>query len=140
MVIAGLLAAIAIPRFISPSGFQSRTFFDQAEATVRYAQKIAIARRAGAGVQPLVYVVIGASRIQVCYDAGCATPVIDPNTGGALAVTAPSNSITLSPATTFSYGASGAPSAGATITVSSSGVGDINRTFTVDAVTGYVSP
>ncbi len=142
IAIIGILAAFAIPRFASVTSFESRGFYDQAEAVVRYAQKIAIASRAGnpQNTQPLVFVVISTNQIQVCYsNATCATPVLNPSTGAALVVTAPNN-VTLSPATNFSYNALGVPSAGATINVNSSGVGDINRSFAVDATTGYVSP
>jgi len=139
IAIVGILAAFAIPRFAGVTNFNSRGFYDQAEAVVRYAQKIAIAHRAGNAPQPLVFVVVSANQIQVCYDAACTTPVSDPSTGAALVITTP-NGVTLAPATTFSYNALGVPSAGATINVNSSGVGDINRSFAVDAVTGYVSP
>ena len=139
IAIIGILAAFAVPRFAGVTNFNSRGFYDQAEAVVRYAQKIAIASRAG-NTQPLVFVVISTNQIQVCYsNATCATPVLNPNTGAALAITAP-NAVTLSPATNFSYNALGVPSAGATINVNSSGTGDINRTFAVDATTGYVYP
>lgn len=139
MVVVGILAAFAIPRFVDRTGFESRGFYDQAQGIVRYAQKIAIAQRQSPP-KPPVFVVIGANQIQVCYDAACVTPVNDPNIGGALAITAPTG-VTLTPAT-FSYAGSGAPSIGAqlAITVNSTGVGDINRTFFVEAVTGYVHP
>lgn len=141
LVVVGILAAFAIPRFADRTGFESRGFYDQAQAVVRYAQKVAIAQRAGNPPQPLVFVVINANSISVCYtDAGCSGgPVIDPNTGAALTLNAPVG-VTLAPATSFSFGGSGAPSIGAqlAITVNSAGVGDINRTFFVEAVTGYV--
>ena len=48
--------------------------------------------------------------------------------------------VTLAPVTTFSFSGSGAPSIGAqlAISVNSTGVGDINRVFYVEPVTGYV--
>ena len=45
MVITGLLAAIAIPRFQDNSAFTQRGFSDEVRAALRYAQKIAIAKR-----------------------------------------------------------------------------------------------
>lgn len=45
MVIVGILAAVAVPRFFDSSVFQSRGFADQVQATLRYAQKVAIAQR-----------------------------------------------------------------------------------------------
>lgn len=138
LAVIAVLAAFAVPRMVDRTGFESRGFFDQAQALVRYAQKIAIAQRQSPPKSPL-YVVISASQIRICYDTGCAAPVTDPATGAALAVTAPSG-VTLAPATTFSFTGSGTPSIGAqlAISVNSAGAGDTNRTFFVEAQTGYV--
>ena len=137
----GILAAFAVPRFVGPHRIsESRGFWRlSAKGIVRYAQKIAIAQRQSPP-KPPVFVVITAGQIRICFDAGCATPVNDPTTGAALVVNAPSG-VTLSPAT-FSFSGSGVPSIGATLTinVNSTGVGDINRTFFVEAQTGYVHP
>jgi len=139
IVIIGILVVVVAPRLLGKQGFESRGFYDQAQSIVRHAQKIAIAQRQSPPKSPL-YVVITASQISVCYDAGCTSPVIDPvasTPGAALAVNAP-NGVTLGP-DTFSFDGSGTPSFAAqrAIYVNSSG-GDINRTFYVEAVTGYV--
>jgi len=137
MVVVGVLAAFAVPRMVDRGGFESRGFYDQARAIVRYAQKIAVAQRQSPP-KPPVFVVITATNIRVCYDAACGTPVNDPTTGAPLALTAPTG-VTLSPAT-FSYSGSGSPSIGAqlAINVNSAAPGDINRTFYIEPVTGYV--
>lgn len=44
MAIIGILAAVAIPRFFDRNVFESRGFHDQLLATLRYAQKAAIAQ------------------------------------------------------------------------------------------------
>jgi len=137
IVVIGALTAFASSRFVDQTGFASRGFYDQAQALVAYAQKIAVAQRR-TNAAP-IYVAIAANGIRVCYDAACATPVPDPNTGNALTLNAPSG-ITLTPVTTFSFGNAGAPSAAVTIRVNSTGVGDINRTFFVETQTGYVHP
>lgn len=140
MVVLGILAAFAVPRLVDRTGFESRGVYDQAQGIVRYAQKIAIAQRQSSPKQP-IYIVITASQIRICYDAGCASAVTDPGTGAALALNAPAGgAVTLSPVTTFSFSGSGAPSIGAqlAISVNSTGVGDINRVFYVETVTGYV--
>lgn len=45
MVIIGVLAVAALPRFFERSTFESRAFYDQTLAVLRYAQKTAIAQR-----------------------------------------------------------------------------------------------
>jgi MSHA pilin protein MshC len=141
MIMLGILAAYAVPRLVDRTGFDSRGVYDRAQGIVRYAQKIAIAQRQTPPKAP-VFVVITASQIRICYDAACATPVTDPTAGAVagtpLALTAPAG-VTLTPAS-FSFDGSGAPSFGAqlAINVNSSSVGDINRTFYVEAQTGYV--
>jgi MSHA pilin protein MshC len=44
MVIIGIIAAVAAPRFFDNNVFQSRGFADQVKASLRYAQKVAIAQ------------------------------------------------------------------------------------------------
>ncbi len=139
LAVIGVLAAFAIPRMVDRTGFESRGFFDQAQALVRYAQKIAIAQRQSPP-KPPVYVVIIANQIRVCYNADCATPVTDPITGSALVLNAPSGVTVSSPTPTFSFTGAGTPSISAqlAISVTSTGVGDSNRIFFVEAQTGYV--
>ncbi len=45
IIILGILAAVAAPRFFDRNVFDSRGFYDQVKSTVRYAQKSAIAQR-----------------------------------------------------------------------------------------------
>jgi MSHA pilin protein MshC len=138
--ILGLMAAVIGPRFAGRDVFASRGFYDQAITTVRMAQKIAIAERANATPpKTLIFVVVDANSIRVCRTAGCsaATEVINPATGAALAVSAPSG-VTLSPVT-FSFNGLGQPSAGTTIALNSSIVGDPARQIIVTAETGYVT-
>ena len=44
MIIVGILAAVAASRFFDNTSFQSRGFADQVQATLRFAQKEAIAQ------------------------------------------------------------------------------------------------
>ncbi len=138
VTIIAILALFAIPRLADRSSFDSRGFYDQSQAIVRYAQKIAVAQRQSTPKGP-IYVVISANQIAVCYDAACTAPVADPASGNALMATAPAG-VALSPATTFTFSGSGAPSLAAqlAITVTSSGIGDVNRIFYVEADTGFV--
>jgi prepilin-type N-terminal cleavage/methylation domain-containing protein len=138
LAVIAILAAFAVPRFTDRTGFASRGVYDQGQAVIRSAQKIAIAQRQSPPKTP-VYVVITAAQIRVCYDAACAATVTDAATGAALAASAPTG-VTFAPVTTFSYSGSGVPSMGAqlAVNVNSTGVGDVNRTFFVEAQTGYV--
>ncbi len=45
LVIVGVLAAIAIPRFFESRGFDAAGFADQAQSMLQYAQKMAVAKR-----------------------------------------------------------------------------------------------
>lgn len=138
LTVIGILAAFAIPRLIDRTSFEVRGVYDQAQALVRYAQKVAIAQRRSPPGAP-VYVLVAPSQISACYDTTCSAPLTDPGTGGALTVSAPPG-IAFSPSTSFSYSGSGVPSlAGAlAITVSSTAAGEVDRIFYVEAVTGYV--
>lgn len=68
MVIVGILAIVVAPRFFDNNVFQSRGFADQIQATLRYAQKVAIAQRT------TVCVVDTATEISL-YAADCSTPL-----------------------------------------------------------------
>lgn len=126
IVIASVLAAFAAAR-ISTRGFDTEGFANRATAMVRYAQKIAISQRR------TVFVVIAGNNLKLCYtDSVCGTPVHEPPGTNAFSYDAPSG-VALS-GTTFSFNALGKPSAGGAITVT----GDVVRTITVEAETGYV--
>jgi len=141
LVIVGILAAVAVPRLISGDAFSSRSFFDESRSIVRYAQKVAIAQRR------LVFVNVTATRVEVCYDAGCVTRVsspVDPaDPQGAHADSTEARwkltpgRITMS-AANFTFNGLGQPSAGAVITFTSTVPDDPARVINVTSVTGYV--
>jgi len=122
LVISGILAAIVIPQF-NPREVDASWYFEKSKAAVRYAQRQAVAQR-----RP-VYVVVGAASIQLCYDAGCASPVSDFGTGAPYVAAAPSG-VALTPVT-FSFNGLGQPSGGTTFSVGA-------FSLTVIAETGYV--
>ncbi|MBL8441295.1 MAG: type II secretion system protein, partial [Betaproteobacteria bacterium] len=45
LVVAGILIAVALPRWFGDTGFEARKFRDETEAALRLAQKSAIASR-----------------------------------------------------------------------------------------------
>lgn len=63
MVVVGILAAVAMPRFFDSNVFQSRGFKDQMQATLRHAQKLAIAQHR------FVCVSVEAGSVTLTYDA-----------------------------------------------------------------------
>lgn len=86
IVLVGILAAFAAPRFVRNESFDARTFTDQNLNMLRYAQKLAIAQN-----RP-VFVVLGAERIALCFNASCdaANRVLAPagaNSGSSATVT-----------------------------------------------------
>lgn len=81
MVILGILAAVAAPRFFDRGSFDSRGFYDQTISTLRYAQKTAIAQR---------------RFVCVALTGSSLTLTIDPTAPGAAhtAATCPGNALT----------------------------------------------
>ncbi|MFH1816981.1 MAG: type II secretion system protein [Pseudomonadota bacterium] len=106
IVIAGVLAGVAVPRMMGRSGFDTRGYADQLAATVRFAQKLAVAQHAD------VYVQLTANDATLCYIATVPCPVASraPGPGGEkpYTVSAPSG-VAVSPATTLHFDAGGRP-------------------------------
>ena len=135
LIIVGVMAAFAAPRFFDQQAYSDRGFYDQTLAITRYAQKSAIALRRN------VCSNIAPPSINLTYasapgsGSACDTALPSPVGGSPFTITAPSG-VTLSPSTTITFTALGsvsAVSATTTITVSS-------RTITVETGTGYVHP
>jgi len=128
VVIVGILAVFAVPRFFDADVFKSRGFADQVQASLRYAQKIAIAQHR------FVCVTIAGNSLSLATGAtaACGTPLTSLSGDGNYVISAPSG-VTTSDAS-FNFNALGSPSAGVTVGVT----GDITRNITVEAETGYV--
>jgi MSHA pilin protein MshC len=73
LVLVGILAALAIPRFFDRSTYDTLEFFNQVQTMLRYAQKVAIAQNRS------VYVRLDGASIALCFDAACNAPVISPS-------------------------------------------------------------
>ena len=130
IIIATVLAAFALAR-IDTRAFDTEGFANQAIAMTRYAQRTAISQRR------TVAVVITAGTpgtIRLCYtDTSCSGgDVREPPGSGAFAKTSGSGIAVAG--TSFTFSALGRPSAGGTITIT----GDVARTITIEAETGYV--
>lgn len=65
IVVVGILAAFAAPRFVQNEVLDARAFTDQNLNMLRYAQKLAIAQN-----RP-VFVLLTSNRIALCFSAAC---------------------------------------------------------------------
>lgn len=132
IVIAGILLAVAGPRFFRADTFSSRGYHDAAAAFLRYAQKLAVARHGD------VSVVVDAGGLTLCAVAASPCPAADqiPGPDGVAPYQAmvPSGVTLAGSAASVSFDAQGRPGAGLTLSVG----GDVARTLTVEAETGYV--
>jgi len=129
IVIVGIVALIAAPRFFSQAGFSAASFQDTAISAMRYAHKLAQAQHTN------VYVLSNANSVALCYDAGCASRVLNPTDSAAFVVSAPSG-IGIS-STNFYFNSLGQPSAAQVLAIS----GDtLARQIVVEPETGYVHP
>lgn len=145
MVVVGILAVAVAPRFFDANMFKSRGFADQVQATLRYAQKEAIAQHRN------VCVAITASNIKLTIanaipslaTSPCSpTPTLVIPGQATNNISTPSAAITLSPATSFNFDALGKPwdvlgTTPSTVQKSITISGVTNPIY-VEAETGYV--
>ena len=130
MVIAGILAAVAIPRLVGKNSFDTRGFTDQLAATVRFAQKLAIAQRTP------VFVQFTASDATLCYDAGCTNFAPGPGGEKPYTVRAP-DGVAITPPAVLQFDASGGTSTlAAQLDIQVNGAGAYH--VLVERETGYV--
>ncbi len=130
MVIAGILAAVAVPRMVGRTGFDTRGFADQLAATVRFAQKLAIAQRRD------VFVSLTANDATLCYDAACAIPAPGPGGEKPYTVSAPGGVTIASPVAVLTFDRGGRPNIAAQLNIQVNGTG-AHPVF-VERETGYV--
>ena len=132
LVIVGIMAAIAIPRFANVATYSARGYADTAAGFLRYAQKLAIARHATTTVQ------IGTSGLALCSTASCtdANPWPGPQGETPYRLDVPSGVTQTGSSASMTFDDNGvpSPSTGVTLTIT----GDTVRTLTVEPGTGYV--
>lgn len=133
LVIIGVLAVAAIPRFFDQSAFESRGFADETLAALRYAQKSAIAQRRTV----CATFTTGSLTLQIASaaDTGtCDTALANPAGSGTFTVTPRSAGIayTTQPAN-FTFNALGQASSGQTIRVNGA-----TGSIIIEQDTGYV--
>ncbi|MCX7896702.1 MAG: prepilin-type N-terminal cleavage/methylation domain-containing protein [Rhodocyclaceae bacterium] len=130
MVVLGILAAVAIPRFFERQTYDARAFLDRTAALLRYAQKAAIAQRRTVCAD---FTASSATlKIRATEgDGSCDTDLAGPTGERPYVLTAPAG-VSFSSFASLSFKADGSPSAGATYSVAGF------PPLTVEAVTGYV--
>jgi MSHA pilin protein MshC len=126
IVILAIISVVVAPRFADNSTFKARGFADQVLATLRFAQKTAIAQHQN------VCVALTASTLTLKIDASCATNLMLPDRQSNV-LTAPSGISLSSTVSSLTFNALGQANSGVTITVSG-----ITIPITVEAETGYV--
>ncbi len=132
IAIAGILAAVAAPRFFSSNTFASRGYTDAAAGFLRYAQKLAIARHGG------VNVLIGSDGLTLCASVTTPCPSADqlpgPDGSQPFLVSVPNGVSQSGTVASISFDAQGRPDGELVLTI----VGDQTRMLTLEAETGYV--
>ncbi len=129
MIIVGVLAAVAAPRFFDRSVFENRGFYDEAVSTLRYAQKTAVAQHR------FVCVAFTANSITLSYGAtaACGNNLTSPTGVTPYIVTARGVAAFAAVPAAFNFDALGRASVAQSITVSG-----YATPITVEAETGYV--
>ena len=135
MVIAGIMAAVAVPRLVGRNSFDTRGFADQLAATVRFAQKLAIAQRRD------VFVQLTTSTAMLCFVATVPCPAASraPGPGGEkpYTVTAPNGVAIASAIGALDFDAAGRPTnLVATLDIQVNGAGAYH--VWVEQETGFV--
>lgn len=119
IVILGIIAVVAMPRFADTDAFRNRATVDQVSAALRYAQKVAIASHSDVTVN-----------VSNGAPVNCGTAVVE----GVITCVVP-NGVTLGGTLSVAFDFMGRPTPNGTTTT----VGDTTiTTITIEAETGYV--
>lgn len=107
MILIGILAVVALPNLSQTQGFDATSFRDRVAASLRYAQKAAVAKRR------MVCATVAADGLSLtltvaaAFGAGaCANAMAGPD-GANPAAVSPGAAVTLTPATTLHFQPSG---------------------------------
>ncbi len=132
LILLGILALVAVPRFFDRRDYDARAFLDQTAAMLRYAQKAAIAKRRSVCVE------FTANSVQLRVksnegDGACDADLAGPAGDAPYTVTA-HGSVAFAPVpANLRFTAEGRPTSGASITI-----GGAASPLRVEAETGYV--
>lgn len=141
IVVLGVLAVFAGPRFLRPADFYARGFHDETLAYLRYAQKTAIAQRR------TVCVAFSASSVTLTIASTAAVPncttagtLLGPKGENPVVLSARSGVSFVSPPGSFNFDGLGQPvtAAGASQATQTFQVNGASQSITVETATGYV--
>lgn len=143
IVITGIIAAIAAPRFIGVDAFDARGSFGTLVSALRYAQKTAIAQRTTvcANIDVATKIVTLTYRSSANCNLASTGTVTDPATQAAYLKTLSNNVNIAAPVATIGFDGLGRPVPNATtvFTITNAVVsGESIRVITIEAETGYV--
>ena len=136
LVIIGILAVVVAPKFRNIDVFEARGFADQVQASLRYAQKIAIAQRRNVCVAFTASTMAASAAGASGTGSACDTNLTPPTGQAGYLITAPSNITFSTIPAGFKFDSLGKPWIGASGTGISGVIG--TTTITVEAETGYV--
>ena len=127
MVVIGILAVAALPRFFDQNVFEARGFLDETRALLSYAQKTAVAQRrtvcVALGAGGVALTIAGAANVNACN-----TALVLPSV--------PRGGVGLVPSVAaFQFLSTGGTNQAANITINVTGA---TAAITVDPVTGHV--
>ncbi|HEX9395859.1 MAG TPA: type II secretion system protein [Burkholderiales bacterium] len=131
LIIAGVIAAVALPRFAATTyGEDELRLYDQTFAALRYAQRVATT------MQRNVCVTFTSTQLSLTYGStyggACNTGLAGPGGESAPYTVSAQGSASYTSASTFSYDRVGRPSPSQTITISG------GKQIAVEPETGYV--
>ncbi len=138
LVLIGIVAAVAIPRFVGRDAFDARGYSDQFVGAFQHARQQAIAQRRTVCVAVAANGTVTLTRALV-FGGVCGPALVDPARGAAFALNAPNGVAVAARAGStlplaLSFDALGSPNVAAGVRIA----GDIDRCMQVEATTGYV--
>lgn len=125
IVILGILAAIALPRFIGRNAFDQRGFRDQVVSSIRFARQAAVAKRREVCV---TIVTAPPASLALSFNPGtvpgaaCSLPILAPGTTDPYVVTAPLGVALATTANAFRFNGLGQPVPNNAISVTVAGM------------------
>lgn len=140
MMLVGILAVAAIPRFVDRSAFDATGFSDQTKAALGFAQKSAIAQRHNVCASIAGNTLTLTQAMAPGVATACTAALNNPSTGQPYAIAAPAGVTLAASASPFQFDGLGRPNLAASVTVTVAVPGDasLTRTITVETETGYV--